>query len=430
MSPDRIRLPFAEQIAFLRDKLNLPTERWTDIERAAHDRAFVVAGAMQADLLDDLRDAVDKAVAGDSTLADFRRDFRQIIERRGWTDFTGDDRATQGPQGGRGLAWRTRTIYQTNIASSYAAGRWRQLNDPALLAERPYWRYVHSDFVANPRPQHKAWGDSRLTLRHDHPFWKTHFPPNGWGCKCTVRAVRAPGQGDDTAPPAGWDTRDTKGRPPGVDTGWDYAPGASLICVDALAARGPRYCADTQMLDGLLAKLPRKSPIIGAQMVDAWPPQIFEIMALRFADIVRIQTATRRPQGRHHFVGAMKPGWVTRAQAAGAKIVSAELIVRDRDIGHTLRPEKAMAGKMVDPQWYGRLPVHLRTPGAVLLRITPKQEMLLVYDSGVDKQKIVALLDYAGSGLNVVRTAGRLIETDSLRAQVNRGEMLVLEGSL
>lgn len=228
MSPDRIRLPFAEQIAFLRDKLNLPTERWTDIERAAHDRAFVVAGAMQADLLDDLHDAVDKAVAGESTLADFRRDFRQIIERRGWTDFTGDDRATQGPQGGRGLAWRTRTIYQTNIASSYAAGRWRQLNDPALLAERPYWRYVHSDFVANPRPQHKAWGDSRLTLRHDHPFWETHFPPNGWGCKCTVRAVRAPEHGDATAPPAGWDTRDTKGRPPGVDKGWDYAPGAGV----------------------------------------------------------------------------------------------------------------------------------------------------------------------------------------------------------
>lgn len=225
MTPDRLRLPFAEQIAFLRQKLNLPTERWTDIERSAHDRAFVVAGAMQADLLDGLRQAVDRAVSAESTLADFRRDFLATVEKQGWKDFTGDDRATQGRTGGRGLAWRTRTIYQTNIAASYAAGRWQQLNDPDLLAARPYWRYVHSDFVGNPRPRHKAWGDSGLTLRHDHPFWKTHFPPNGWGCRCSVKAVAKPKDGDDTAPPDGWDTRDGKGRLPGIDQGWDYAPG-------------------------------------------------------------------------------------------------------------------------------------------------------------------------------------------------------------
>lgn len=227
MKPDPIRLPFAEQIAFFRQKLNLPTERWTDIERSAHDRAFVVAGAMQADLLDDLRLAVDGGIARGETLADFRKNFLAIVEKHGWADFTGDDRATQGRTGGRALAWRTRTIYNTNILASYAAGRWQQLNDPDLLKTRPFWRYVHSDFVSNPRPQHKAWGDAGLTLRHDHPFWKTHFPPNGWGCRCTVKAVAAPKDGDATAPPGGWDTRDAKGRLPGIDQGWDYAPGAN-----------------------------------------------------------------------------------------------------------------------------------------------------------------------------------------------------------
>lgn len=227
MTPDRVRLPFAGQIAFFRQKLNLPTERWTDIERSAHDRAFVVAGVMQADLLDDLRQAVDSAIAGGDTLADFRKSFQTIIERRGWADFTGDDRSTQGRTGGRALAWRTRTIYQTNVATSYAAGRWQQLNDPDLLAERPFWRYLHSDLVSNPRPLHKRWGDSGLTLRHDDPFWKTHFPPNGWGCRCRVKAVRAPASGDATAPPAGWDRRDGKGRLPGIDQGWDYAPGSN-----------------------------------------------------------------------------------------------------------------------------------------------------------------------------------------------------------
>ena len=91
-----------------------------------------------------------------------------------------------------GEAWRTRVIYQTNLMTSYAAGRRAQLLDPDLVERRPFWRYVHNDSVTHPRPQHKRWGDMKLTLRHDHPFWETHFPPNGWGCKCRVVAVAAP----------------------------------------------------------------------------------------------------------------------------------------------------------------------------------------------------------------------------------------------
>ena len=45
------RHQFEEQIDFFRRKLNLPSETWRDIQRAAHDRAFMVAGAMKADRL-------------------------------------------------------------------------------------------------------------------------------------------------------------------------------------------------------------------------------------------------------------------------------------------------------------------------------------------------------------------------------------------
>lgn len=217
---DRIRLPFEEQIEFFRQKLNLPTERWDDILKSAHDRAFIVAGAMNADLLDDLRQAVDATLANGDTLNDFRKKFRQTVAKHGWTGWTGEGTKA-------GEAWRTRVIYQTNIATSHAAGRWQQLNDPELLKLRPYWRYVHNDSVLSPRPHHKAWGDSGLTLLHDHPFWQTHFPPNGWGCRCRVTAVKAPGEHDATTPPDGWDTRNEKGQLPGIDTGWDYAPGAN-----------------------------------------------------------------------------------------------------------------------------------------------------------------------------------------------------------
>lgn len=216
---DGARQQFKEQIDFFRKKLNLPSEAWRDIQRGAHDRAFMVAGAMKADLLHDLRGAVDGAVQGGS-IGEFRKQFKAIVQKNGWTGWTGEGTKA-------GEAWRTRVIYQTNLATSYAAGRRKQLLDPALLSRRPLWRYIHDDSVTTPRPQHKAWGDSGLTLRHDHPFWATHFPPNGWGCKCRVVAVKAPAEGDATEPPEGWLATDPKtGAPAGIDEGWDYAPGA------------------------------------------------------------------------------------------------------------------------------------------------------------------------------------------------------------
>lgn len=221
MTDALFKAPFAEQLAYFRGKLNLPTERWDDILGAAHDRAFIVAGAMQADLLDDLRGAVDKAIAQGTGLEAFRRDFARIVRETGW-DYTG------------GFDWRTRVIYQTNLRASYAAGRWAQLNDPALLKARPYWRYVHSDAVAHPRPLHLAWNG--LVLRHDDPWWQTHFPPNGWGCQCRVVAAtegqhqaakknRAPDDGT-------WTHIDSRGVehsiPNGIDYGWAHAPGRGI----------------------------------------------------------------------------------------------------------------------------------------------------------------------------------------------------------
>ena len=218
---DGARELFQEQIDSLRNKVNLPSETWRDIQRAAHDRAFMVAGAMKADLLYDLRKAVDQAVKGGS-IGEFRKQFDSIVAKHGWTGWTGEGSAV-------GEAWRTRVIYQTNIATSYAAGRRAQLLDPDLIARRPYWRYVHSDSVVHPRPHHKQWGDMKLTLRHDDPFWDTHYPPNGWGCKCRVVPVAKPSEGDATSPPDGWSDDDPRtGAPAGIDEGWDYAPGARV----------------------------------------------------------------------------------------------------------------------------------------------------------------------------------------------------------
>lgn len=221
-------LPFSEQIAFFRRKLNLPTESWTDVYAAEHDWAFVVAGANRNDLVADFRTAVEKAIADGATLESFRKDFDSIVAKHGW-DYNG------------GRNWRSRVIYETNLFSSYSAGRYQQLME--MREERPYWMYVHSDAVEHPREEHLSWNG--LILRWDDPWWRTHFPINAWGCQCSVRALsegdlkRMGRNGTDKAPPMEWEDRLIGQRsaggprlvrvPKGIDPGFEYTPGRSRL---------------------------------------------------------------------------------------------------------------------------------------------------------------------------------------------------------
>lgn len=215
-------LPFGEMVRFFLRKLNLPTEHWTDIYTREHDWAFVVAGANRDALVADFRAAVEKAIAEGGTLEDFRRDFDRIVATHGW-DYNG------------GRDWRSRVIYETNLNTAYAAGRYEQLQ------AAPYWQYVHADWVTNPRHQHLAWDG--LVLRRDDPWWQTHYPPNGWGCQCSVRGLwprdlAAMGKdGPDEAPEVHLverliGQRNPRGPrlvlvPAGIDPGFEYIPGSS-----------------------------------------------------------------------------------------------------------------------------------------------------------------------------------------------------------
>lgn len=211
--------PFAEQVAFYRNKLGnlVPTARWDDIQRDAHDTGFMVAGAAKADLLADLAMAVDRAVSEGRGLGEFRKDFRSIVERNGWHGWTGEGTRA-------GERWRTRTIYQTNAITSYSAGRLAQLQEGGF----DLWIYRHNDSVRNPRPEHVKLDG--LTLPAKHPLWKRYYPPNGWGCQCYVVGARSAagarrlGGDPDKGLPEGWDAD----QAPGIDEGWDYQPGARV----------------------------------------------------------------------------------------------------------------------------------------------------------------------------------------------------------
>jgi hypothetical protein len=218
-------LPFKEQIEFFRRKANVPTNSYVDIYNNEHDYAFVVAGANRNALLNDFRAAIDKAISQGTTLDEFRKDFAEIVERHGWS-YNG------------GFNWRTRIIYETNLNSSYQAGRYQQLRD----AKFPYLEYLHSDYVEHPRELHQSW--DHLVLDFNDPWWNTHFPPNGYGCQCRVRGrtagdlKRMGKNGPDKAPSINWVDKvigENSGNPrivrvpEGIDPSFEHIPGQSRL---------------------------------------------------------------------------------------------------------------------------------------------------------------------------------------------------------
>ncbi len=217
-----LKQPFAEQVAFFRGKLGnlIPTATWKDVRQSGHDCGFMVAGAAKADLLADLAASVDRVIGEGKSIDAFRKDFNAIVDRHGWS-YTGE------------RMWRTRVIHTTNMSASYAAGRLAQLR----AGRFKYWMYKHSDSVRYPRPLHVSWDG--LTLPADHPWFRTHFPPNGWGCRCRVigisSAAAARRQGGRMAVDAPDDGTDpATGTPAGIDPGWDYMPGDTVA--DTVAA--------------------------------------------------------------------------------------------------------------------------------------------------------------------------------------------------
>ena len=398
--------PFPEQLEFFRRKLNLPTEAWDDIERMAHDRAFIVAGAQGADLLEDLRGAVDGAIENGTGLGQFRKDFKRIVAERGWTGWTGE-----GSKGGE--AWRTKVIYQTNMATSYAAGRWKQLTNPELLKILPYWQYRHNDSVMYPRPLHVSWDG--LTLPPTHPFWQTHFPPNGWGCMCWVTAVSkekfmlavANGKGPANAPTT----------TEGIDKGFDYAPGAN---------------AHRPLKDFIDQKLIKLDAPIGAAMYESMRPMLLAERVLAVRNMVAVAAASLEPKGASVVAHVIAPKTVADLAARDVVLRDAAIWLRDHELVHAVRDYKDRLGNALP------LDVWLDISGQ-LDRAVPYLDMLdqaLIYAFDIPGQtgKIVVRINYTSKVArkmiesNFIRTGGLIEPNDLLELLQNGGSRYVLLG--
>ena len=226
--------PSPEVKRFLEQKALKPSFDWRDVWAEEHAIAFTVAKTTGFDVLEDIHEALRQAIEEGLPFAEFRKRLEPILRKKGWwgrkkvvDPLTGELRDAQ-----LGSRRRLRTIYNANMRSARAAGQWERAQRTKRML--PYFEYRLGPSKQH-RPHHEAWARAPTILPVDDPFWDTHYPPNGWGCKCWLRqisrreAARKGGPGESPVIEyRNWINRRTgemEKIPVGIDPGWHTNPG-------------------------------------------------------------------------------------------------------------------------------------------------------------------------------------------------------------
>lgn len=159
---------------------------WRDMLRDEHARAFTVAKMMDLDLLATVRAELDLAIASGQTAKAFRDSLVPKLQAAGWwgKQEVLDPLTGQTVTARLGSASRLNTIFRTNLQNAYAAGQWQGIQ--AIADIKPFLIYDAVD-DHRTRPEHAAL-DGVIRPVGDK-FWTTHFPPNGFNCRCSVIQV-------------------------------------------------------------------------------------------------------------------------------------------------------------------------------------------------------------------------------------------------
>lgn len=236
--PAYLKLAPQAAIDYLRKKGYKITFDYHEMAREEHLFNFTVAKATSIDLLQDIRTEVEKALADGITLDTFKKNLRPMLADKGWwgkklmvDPKTGEEKLVQ-----LGSSRRLQIIFDTNLRTAYAAGRWDNIERSKKL--RPYLRYV-AILDERTREQHRHWHDTVKPV--DDPFWNDHYPPNGWRCRCSVQqlserdmkrlGLEVTTTNPDGAPRTFLDKRTGKTvlLPPGLDPSFAYNVGKARM---------------------------------------------------------------------------------------------------------------------------------------------------------------------------------------------------------
>ncbi len=327
--------PPADVLDYFRAKQLSPRFSWLDVFGQEHAHAFTVAKAVEADVLAAFRATIDQAIAKGLTYEEWRAELEPRLRALGWWG----PRTVADPETGEtrrvdfSSPRRLENIFWSNVRAARAAGQWERAQETKDVL--PYLLYVETT-AAEPRAEHLGWVGTILPV--GHPWWDTHFPPNGWGCKCSVRQVGrveakrlggvSPDPEVETVAFRNRRTGEVIEVPAGIDPGWHSNPGKSRaaglsrvladkigrIPDDELRRRAIARVMESDDFGRLLAgRGPKKTGLPVGEL----PPAAVPERAATPVVLLSAETATK--QARHHpeiteHVYAQLPAFIARAE--------------------------------------------------------------------------------------------------------------------
>ena len=245
-------VPFDEAIKATEARdVVLPSKYYGELQGIHRQLSFSVAGLATHDQLNGVLDSLTKAVSAGTPYSQ-------------WAKELNVDGVALPP-------YRLENIYRTNLQNAYQRGHWEQVQ--SSKAVRPFLMYDAINDTRT-RPSHKAMDG--IIRPVDDPFWNSHYPSNGFQCRCTVislsEAQAKARSGGDNGLNKKVDTNTMK-----PDSGWDYnvgediSVGVNKVIKDKLnATKAPLKKplknsvlvpdSDPLHVDNIVAKTPAKAP--------------------------------------------------------------------------------------------------------------------------------------------------------------------------
>jgi hypothetical protein len=273
--PELRPLPPEEAIRFFRAKGLAPSYAWQDVFQDEHAHKFTVAKALTRDVLEAVRAELDAALANGTTRETFIDELKPTLEKLGWwgqkrmvDPATGIEETVQ-----LGSPRRLKLIFDVNLRSAYAAGRWERIE--RTKKQFPFLRYVQIQ-RRTARDEHKPWHGVIRPV--DDPWWDQHYPPCGWNCGCIAQQLDA-----DMMKKRGWTVTEPPPASPtrtyvnkrtgervkiaeGIDPGFGFNVGkaylAPLVPPPIPAATSGDAAATKAAADRFIARLDAATPRI------------------------------------------------------------------------------------------------------------------------------------------------------------------------
>ena len=162
--------PNEAAVAYIKGKAVADPKNFGALPDQLKQRAFTIAGIEQLDAVRKIRDAVAKLPQG-ASWDEAKKEIAEVM-----STYTGGDMK----------AARARAEHTLRIQGFQAYSVARHQQQMSTVKSHPYWMY---ETVGDNRVRAGHAALDGKVLRADDPWWKTHYPPWDWGCRCIVIAL-------------------------------------------------------------------------------------------------------------------------------------------------------------------------------------------------------------------------------------------------